>query len=536
MKRTFLAFLILFNSVSAQVIRSKSSQITIIDGTMIKKNYWTITPGARPDIYETVSSSKAHKVTFVTDIDSISFEVKLGKKYNFVILYGKDSAYTQISGVKNITGAIEYIPPKPFTVSQVKQITKACVPFNGVYAVKASEKPVHSDLVAFGKTIGNAQIIALGESTHGTSEFFSMKHRALEYAVLNLNVRVFAIEDNQLAAEQINNYVLNGVGKLRDLCGNLFGVWIREEVFTMIEWIKEYNTLHPDKKVEFVGIDLQNPMMAFDSLNVFLSKKDPQFHKQIQELLFDYNKNFPNYFSLADTEKISWNVSARKAFDLVVAQKYNWLKECRTRPDSMKVEWAIQNARIIKQCSRHIITPQTQLYRDSAMAENVQWTLSMRAPGIRMVLWAHDFHISRGDDKVKVNNYYNGVSMGSWLSKWYGTKYKAFGLETYSGEFTAMPTYTTFDLSSCALATSPQGTLDEALHQSALKKQSSFLYLDLGQIKNNAENFKWLCVPTYVRFANHVCQGNSYNLKHSIPFQFDGIFFIDKTTGSKLVK
>jgi len=30
--------------------------------------------------------------------------------------------------------------------------------------------------------------------------------------------------------------------------------------------------------------------------------------------------------------------------------------------------------------------------------------------------------------------------------------------------------------------------------------------------------------------------GNSYGLKHSLPFQFDGVFFIDKTSESHLLK
>lgn len=535
MKYNLLAlFFCCFSNLFCQTIRSNKAQISIRDGNILKKDYWTITPSARPDIYESVSSSNTHKVTFITDIDSISFDVKLNKKYNFIILLNnKDSAFTQISGVKKIAG--EYTPPKPFSNTQLKQIHDVVVPFTGFSAVKANEKPNHNDLAAFGNTIGDAQIIALGESTHGTSEFFSMKHRALEYAILNLNVRVFAIEDNQLAAEQINNYALNGVGNLRSLSRNLFGVWIREEVFTMIEWIKEYNTLHPNEKVEFIGIDIQNPMMAFDSLFTFLSKNDTKTYKQIEELILDYGKGFPNNYSVSPEIKSKWNLSSQKAFDIVFAQRTSWLKNCKTHNDSIAVEWAIQNARVIKQCARHMVTSQFQLYRDSAMAENLKWSLSIRKPNTKLVLWAHDFHISRGDDKIASNNYYNGVSMGSWLSKWYGSKYKAFGLETYSGEFTAMPSYTNFDLSSCPLVASPAGTLDEALHQAASKKQSPFLYMDLNKIKKD-KNFKWLSQPTYIRFANHVCEGNSYNLKHSVPYQFDGIFFIDKTTGSKLIK
>jgi erythromycin esterase-like protein len=54
------------------------------------------------------------------------------------------------------------------------------------------------DLAPLKNAAADARIIALGEATHGTSEFFRMKHRVLEFAVMELGVRVFAIEDNQL--------------------------------------------------------------------------------------------------------------------------------------------------------------------------------------------------------------------------------------------------------------------------------------------------------------------------------------------------
>ncbi|HYR10464.1 MAG TPA: hypothetical protein VEQ60_22000, partial [Longimicrobium sp.] len=40
-----------------------------------------------------------------------------------------------------------------------------------------------ADLALFANVVGDARIVALGESTHGTSEFFQVKHRLLEYLV-----------------------------------------------------------------------------------------------------------------------------------------------------------------------------------------------------------------------------------------------------------------------------------------------------------------------------------------------------------------
>lgn len=77
------------------LIKATSKKVDIRDGNIFKKATWTISPELKPDIYETTNKNK--KVTFYTDIDSISFIVKPNEKYNFIILLNnKDSALTQI--------------------------------------------------------------------------------------------------------------------------------------------------------------------------------------------------------------------------------------------------------------------------------------------------------------------------------------------------------------------------------------------------------------------------------------------------------
>lgn len=102
MRTLLLAFWVLSLSAptllaqkNAPLIRSNQKVISIRDGRQYQKDYWTITPEAKPDVYAT--PTRSGKVTFYTDIDSISFKMKPGAEYNFVILLnGKDSAWTQV--------------------------------------------------------------------------------------------------------------------------------------------------------------------------------------------------------------------------------------------------------------------------------------------------------------------------------------------------------------------------------------------------------------------------------------------------------
>ena len=98
LKLLFVLFVIGQSSFAQQtlpVIKANSITVDIRDGNVLNKDTWSISPKIKPDVYETANKNK--KVTFYTDLDSISFIVKPNKKYNFIILLNnKDSALTQI--------------------------------------------------------------------------------------------------------------------------------------------------------------------------------------------------------------------------------------------------------------------------------------------------------------------------------------------------------------------------------------------------------------------------------------------------------
>jgi hypothetical protein len=77
------------------VIRATAPLVDVRDGREFKKGTWRISPQIKPDVY--ITHTKHESVTFVTDIDSISFLIEPGCTYQFIILLnGKDSALTEV--------------------------------------------------------------------------------------------------------------------------------------------------------------------------------------------------------------------------------------------------------------------------------------------------------------------------------------------------------------------------------------------------------------------------------------------------------
>jgi hypothetical protein len=99
---TLVTFLLCASSPSVttaqnhqRVIKATSVLVDVMDGGTFRKAQWRISPQLRPDVYS--SHSRGQRVTFYTDIDSISVLVKPGEVSSFIILLnGKDSAFTEI--------------------------------------------------------------------------------------------------------------------------------------------------------------------------------------------------------------------------------------------------------------------------------------------------------------------------------------------------------------------------------------------------------------------------------------------------------
>lgn len=133
------------------------------------------------------------------------------------------------------------------------------------------------DMEPLREVVGDARIVSLGEATHGTREFFQLKHRMLEFLVTKMGFSIFSIEANMPEAYRLNDYVLRGEGDPAQLLkGMYFWTWDTEEVLDMIRWMRAYNQSGKGR-VEFTGFDMQTPGVAEQIVADFVAKADPEF-------------------------------------------------------------------------------------------------------------------------------------------------------------------------------------------------------------------------------------------------------------------
>ena len=120
------------------------------------------------------------------------------------------------------------------------------------------------DLQPLRTSLAGKRIVALGEATHGTSEFFHMKHRLVEFLVVEMGFRHFGMELSAADGRLLDDYIQ---GKNADPIQVLYWPWRTQEVQDMLTWMRAYNaSASPQERLAFHGIDpiygTRDPVMA----------------------------------------------------------------------------------------------------------------------------------------------------------------------------------------------------------------------------------------------------------------------------------
>jgi erythromycin esterase-like protein/beta-lactamase regulating signal transducer with metallopeptidase domain len=166
----------------------------------------------------------------------------------------------------------------PTPAEPVQWIKANAIPLSTVQAGHGFD-----DMQPIAKIVGNARIVALGEATHGTREFFQLKHRMVEFLASKMGFTIFSIEANMPEAYRLNDYVLNGKGDPATLLkGMYFWTWDTKEVLEMIQWMREFNQSGKGR-IEFTGFDMQTPNVAAKIVSDFVAANEPDYLSAVKK-------------------------------------------------------------------------------------------------------------------------------------------------------------------------------------------------------------------------------------------------------------
>ena len=388
------------------------------------------------------------------------------------------------------------------------------------------------DLALFDRIVGDSRLVGLGESTHGTSEFFRVKHRLVEHLVRARGFDLFAIEANQVAVERLNAYVLGAPDETGNAMRVMFRVWNTEEMAALVNWMRRYNAAHPDHPVRFIGYDMQDHRTPVDSLFAYLGRTDPTLIPTVEGLTATYRAQ-SSYATPqeADSVRARWRAEGDSLAALIAGRRVGWLDAARTRTDTAAAEWAVHEADLFRQAARlnaSLYSPD----RDSLMAANLAWSIRVLYPGSRAVVWAHDVHVSHGGDAERSFN--GGAQMGAYLKHQFALDYVAFSLLTAEGHYSATRSFTDHEVIPVLAFPAPEGSVEAALAAVPRPAGSPGLLVDLRTLAGDGEA-GWLSQPRPVRHIGYAAYDYGFDLQGIMPLEFDGIVFIERTTASRML-
>ncbi len=385
------------------------------------------------------------------------------------------------------------------------------------------------DLVPVGEMVGDAKIVSLGEPTHGNREVFQLKHRLIEYLVEEKGFSIFALECPFAEAYDMNRYVVDGIGDPRKaLAGIYYWIWDTEEVLALIEWMRAYNANpNNEKKVKFTGFDPQDPERAARVMLEYLAKVDPELEQQVRPELGILEVPFSNPDWIGRRHPIPEEYdsaslkSIREIMQAFDNKKHPYIQ------NSSNEEWSLakQHARQAEMWIEASINDgeNYSVVRELGQAQNLKWILDNEPEDAKMVIWAHNFHVS--------NSTYRGTQvMGYHMKKWYGDDIRIFGLFFNQGQFKASDADTPQNgMIDFMVGPAPDGTLERSISKTGIP----LAVIDLKNLPAAGTIHDWFDQERKTRnsWGGHsqsdIASGfSSYNLKQA----FDALVYLDATT------
>jgi erythromycin esterase len=257
-----------------------------------------------------------------------------------------------------------------------------------------------ADLTTLLETWKGLDVVGLGESTHGTRELFTLKHRLLEFLVRELGLQVFAMEASESASVAVDDYVRYGVGDGGEALADLrFWTWNTEEMASIIGWLRRHNAgLPADRRVRFVGVDPQRLEAAVDAVEDYLKQVAPaeveRFSSALRALRDPRTPTDP---------PLPRSVLARcvELRDLLDSAGGTGDGDDRV---SRHAGHLVRSAELATAASSRSGPDSYYGVRDRLMAEGVADAVRGVAgsDGLPVAVWAHNAHISRGRSTAEV--------------------------------------------------------------------------------------------------------------------------------------
>lgn len=310
----------------------------------------------------------------------------------------------------------------------------------------AEPLPDPADMEAFGSffdRFGDARLVLLGESTHGTNEFYRARAAITRRLIERHGFSIVAVEADWPDAARIDDYVRHQAPRPR--LGDPFirfptWMWRNAEVLAFADWLRGHNAALPEEsRASFHGLDIYSLGESIHAVLAYLDQADPEAAKEARRR---YACLSPWQDDPAGYGRAVLHGRMRKCEEGAVAQMRALLDRRLALLDHDGEAWfdASQNARIVRAAERYYramyhSSADSWNLRDRHMFQTLQAVIAHRGRDAKAVVWAHNSHV--GNAAATAMGWQGEFNIGELARTVHGEEAVLIGFGTDTGTVAA---------------------------------------------------------------------------------------------------
>ncbi|MFV1362282.1 erythromycin esterase family protein [Mycolicibacterium elephantis] len=311
---------------------------------------------------------------------------------------------------------------------------------------------------ALEEIVGDARVVLIGESSHGTHEFYEARAEITKWLLEKKGFCAVAAEADWPDAYRVNRYV-RGLGDDNSAEEALRGferfpawMWRNVVVRDFVDWLHAHNQRRRsdgDRQAGFYGLDLYSLHRSMQEVIAYLDKVDPRAaaRARARYACFDHvSADDGQAYGFAAAFGAGQSCE-RQALDQLIEMQRNAVEYARRNGLLAEDEafYAQQNAQTVRNAEAYYRTMfggrvTSWNLRDQHMAQTLDALLAHldrhngREPA-RIVVWAHNSHV--GDARATEVTGDGQLTLGQSARERFGDDCRLIGFTTYTGTVTA---------------------------------------------------------------------------------------------------
>jgi erythromycin esterase len=378
--------------------------------------------------------------------------------------------------------------------------------------------------------VKDKRIVMLGESTHGTREFYEWRSKLSAELIQKHGFNFIAVEGDWPPCQSINQYIqrrtqmgaFETLGKFKRwptwMWGNL-------EMVGLLDWLREYN-LESSKAVGFYGLDVYSLFESIDEVVKLVKKIDHDLARK----LMDFYACFGPY-------RNDERAYARSLFSFPSGCEEESLSALKLTLEKKLINEDVfdaqQNARIVHNAEKYYRAmvfsngDQSWNVRDHHMMETLEILLKNHGDESKCIIWEHNTHI--GDYRATDMVLDGQINLGGLAREKYGEENVALvGFTTYQGSVIASKAWDG-EIEVMEIPEAKKESLESYLHEAipGVGHQDYYLLFDSVDRKSLLNDFLAHRAIGVIYHARHEQRGNYVPSK--VAERYDALVFLDQT-------